>query len=110
MSFQQRHDAIKQVVECVLTDLRQLCCITSLHEYVLNLLVNIMNDTVDSQICTIPLVERQDLDAKSEQELDHVYSIVTSDFFYNGIKKKRKKLCMKNLKHCMFENQEVYIY
>ena len=110
MSFQRRHDAIKQVVEWVLTDLRELCCLTSLHEYVLHLLVHITDDIVDCQNLSFVSGERQDLDTKSEQELDYVYTIVTSDFFYNEVSKKREKICMSNLKHCIFENQEVYVY
>lgn len=110
MSFERRYEAIKQVVEWVLTDLRQLCRPTSLHEYVLNLLVDIRNDTVSGEKISISPVERQHLYTKSEQELDRVYNIITSDFFYNEVTKRRKKLCMSNLKHCMFENQESYVY
>ena len=108
MSFQRRYDAIKQVVDWVLADLHQLCCPTSFQQYVLNLLIDITNDTVGGQNCSISLLERQGMDTESEQKLDNVYTIVTSDFFYNEVTERRKKLCMNNLKHCIFENQMEY--
>ena len=110
MSFQQRHDVIKQVVEMVLTDLRELCCLTSLQEYVLHILVQITKETIDDQNLSFFSVERRDLHIELEEELDYVYTIVTSDFFYDDVTKSKKNLCMHILKQSIFENQEVHIY
>ena len=109
MTFQRRFEAVKQVVEIVLTDLSKLACLKSVQEYVLSVLVQIDNDIGTSDRNMDLSVDRHILDTKSEQELDNVYTIVTSDVFYQDVTKGCKILCMNNLNHPMFENQDSYI-
>jgi hypothetical protein len=109
MTFQRRFEAIKQVVQIVLTDLSKLSCLKSVQEYVLSVLVQIDNDIAISDRNLDLSVNRHILDIKSEQELDNVYRIVTSDVFYQDVTAGCKNLCMNNLQHPMFENQDSYM-
>jgi hypothetical protein len=109
MTFQRRFEAVKQVVEIVLSDLSKLACIKSVQEHVLSILVQIDNDIGTGDRNMDPLFDRHILDTKSEQELDNVYTIVTSDEFYQDVTEGCKNLCMNNLKHPIFENQDAYI-
>ena len=108
MTFQQRHESIKRVVSIVKTDLERQALHTSLQEYVLYSLISIDSSLiVHDRYVDLP-IDRHILNTMAEPELNKMYNIVMSDFFYTGSTRRCRKLCVRKLKHIMFKEHESY--
>ena len=103
-----RHKVIQRVASYVRTDLDRQCFPTYLQEYVLDRLISIDSKLVISERYPSVPIDRHALNMHAEPELNKMYNIVVSDFFYTNATSGCRILCMSNLKHSMFEKHESY--
>jgi hypothetical protein len=108
MTFQRRHEVIHRVATFVLADLDRQAFPTYLQEYVLDRIISIDSSLVQREKYTDTPIDRHALNMHAEPELNKMYNIVTSDFFYTNASSGCRILCMSNLGHVMFQKHESY--
>ena len=108
MTFQRRHKGIQRVASYVRTDLDRQCFPTYLQEYVLDRLISIDSKLVIAVKYPSAPIDRHTLNMHAEPELNKMYNIVVSDFFYINATSGCRILCMSNLGHVMFQKHESY--
>jgi hypothetical protein len=103
-----RHRVIQMVVTFLRTNLDRQALPTNLQDYVLDRLISIDSSLVMCERYSDTPIDRHALNMHAEPELNKLYNIVVSDFFYTNATSGCRILCMSNLKHVMFQKYESY--
>ena len=103
-----RHRVIQMVVTFLRTNLDRQALPTNLQDYVLDRLISIDSSLVMCERYSDTPIDRHALNMHAEPELNTLYNIVVSDFFYTNVTSGCRILCMSNLEHVMFKKHESY--